>query len=134
VSLNLKTAIHDPRPSWHNPRILSTLLAVFLCGAIAGAVAMRTYMVRTMRTAPAGAVWDKAVYLDNLKRELDLSPHQAKEIEAVLDDFMMFYQSLQSQMDDVRANGKSRILQVLNEEQRKKFEKRLEVLRGSKIR
>ena len=47
---------------------------------------------------------------------------------------MMFYQSLQSQMDDVRANGKQRILQMLNEEQRKKFEKRIETLRGGKIR
>jgi hypothetical protein len=134
VSLNLKTAIHDPRPTWHNPRILSTLLAVFLCGAVAGAVTMRTYMMRTSRTTAVGPTWDKAVYLESLKRELDLTPDQAKEIEAVLDDFMMFYQSLQSQMDDVRANGKARILQMLNEEQRKKFEKRIETLRGGKIR
>jgi hypothetical protein len=129
VSLNLKSAIHDPRPTWHNPRILSTLILVFLCGAAAGAVAMRMYAVRTMRPVAATLASDKAVYLANLKSELNLSPDQAKEIDAVMDDFVMYYQSLQSQMDEVRANGRQRILKVLNEEQQKKFEKRIESLR-----
>ena len=40
-----------------------------------------------------------------------------------LQGFVLYYDTLQSQMDDVRANGKSRIFSVLNPEQRRKFEK-----------
>lgn len=132
MSLNLKSAIHDSRPSWHNPRIVSTLLLVFLCGATAGAIAVRLGILGPVRPSFAGTVWtegDKTLYLDHLRKELDLTPDQSREIELVLDDFMMYYQSLQSQMDEVRANGKQRIMKVLNEEQRKKFEKILETLR-----
>ena len=34
---------------------------------------------------------------------------------------MMYYQTLQAQMDEVRASGKERIVRVLNPEQREKF-------------
>jgi hypothetical protein len=43
----------------------------------------------------------------------------------ILDDFVMYMQMLQAQMDEVRANGKERILRVLDEKQRDKFEKML---------
>jgi hypothetical protein len=46
-------------------------------------------------------------------------------METVLDDFVMYVQMLQAQMDDVRANGKARIMRVLDERQKKKFEKML---------
>jgi hypothetical protein len=40
----------------------------------------------------------------------------------ILDDYAKFYQSLQDQLADVRANGKSRIMALLNDEQKQKFE------------
>jgi len=132
LNLSLKSAIHDSRPSWHNPRILSTLLLVFLCGATAGAIAVRMGVLGLSRPVASGPAWregDRTLYFEHLRKELDLTPDQSREIEAVLDDFMLYYQSLQSQMDEVRANGKQRILRVLNEEQRKKFEKLLDTLR-----
>jgi len=33
----------------------------------------------------------------------------------------MYYQTLQEQMNEVRSNGKSRILQILNDDQKQKF-------------
>ena len=51
----------------------------------------------------------------------------------VLDDFMMYYHSLQAQMDEVRANGKARILLMLNERQKKKFEEMLDELQGESL-
>ena len=48
-------------------------------------------------------------------------PEQAVEIETALDDFSLYYQMLHSQMEEVMATSKSRIDQVLNEAQRKKF-------------
>jgi Spy/CpxP family protein refolding chaperone len=127
--------VYDSRPSWHNPRILTTLLLVFLCGGAAGALTVRLglFGLASRPAATAAAGWkdpDRAATLARYKRELDLTPEQAAKIEEVLDDFMMYYQTLQSQMDEVRASGKQRILAVLNEEQRKKFDQMMTELRG----
>ena len=63
--------------------------------------------------------------LNKFKRELNLTPDQAAEIEASLDEFVNYYQSLQVQMDDFRAYGKQRIMKVLTPEQKVKFEEML---------
>ena len=55
----------------------------------------------------------------------NLTPTQQAEMETVLDDFVMYVQMLQAQMDDVRANGKARVMRVLDERQKKKFEQML---------
>lgn len=112
----------DCGPTWHTPRVLAVLLLVFLCGAAAGALAIRMATPRL----PAAAAWTsggREWTLDWMKRELDLTPAQAAEIETVLDEFVLYYQNLQGQMDDFRAEGKKRILRSLTPEQRKRFEK-----------
>lgn len=61
--------------------------------------------------------------LQKFKSELDLSSDQSEKIALVLEDYRQYYQSLQDQLDDLRATGKTRILQILNANQRDKFEK-----------
>ncbi|MBI3681649.1 MAG: hypothetical protein HY235_14805 [Acidobacteria bacterium] len=112
----------DQRMTWQNPRILAVLLLVFLCGATAGALTMRLGFSQVYRRG--ATYWregGKEISLDRFRRELNLSPEQTAEMEAVLNDFVMYYQTLQEQMNEVRASGKTRILAVLNEEQRQKF-------------
>jgi uncharacterized membrane protein len=112
----------DHRMTWQNPRILCILLLVFLCGATAGALTMRWGSAGAYRK-PA-AYWNeggKQISIERYKRELNLTPEQTKEMEVVLNDFVMYYQTVTAQMNDVRASGKARIMQILNEEQRKKF-------------
>jgi hypothetical protein len=120
---------------WRNPRILYTLICVFLCGGVAGAVAMRFGL--TPERHVGGAYWKEGareISLQKFKKELDLSPEQAKDMETVLDDFMMYYQSLQAQMDDVRAIGKTRILKILREDQKTKFEKMIGEIQHKQLR
>jgi len=120
--VSVRTALTDSRPSWHNPRILLLLLTIFLCGAAAGALAVR---LTTPAMAPS-ASWSgggRAWTLQMMQKELNLTPDQSAEIETVLDEFVLYYQNLQGQMDDFRAEGKNRILRVLTPEQRAKFEK-----------
>jgi hypothetical protein len=108
--------------SWHHPRILSLLVLVFLCGAAAGVLGMR--MAGSSMARPSISTWKEStreLTLDWFRRELQLTPDQALEIEAVLDDYVIYYQNLQTQMDDFRYEGKKRILQILNEEQREKY-------------
>lgn len=116
----------DRQTSWRNPRVLLTLFLIFLCGSLTGALTVR-YGFRP-KPQPLTVYWaqgGKQVALEHFEQELNLSPAQSKKMELVLDDFVTYYHTLQAQMDEVRANGKSRILDVLNPEQQKKFEKML---------
>ena len=115
----------DDRVSWQNPRILSILLLLFLCGAVTGAFVMRHHLHSTMHGVAASPAPDKMrdFTLGRFQRELDLTPQQSEEVKLVLDDFFKYYHSLQSQMDEVRSAGKSRIVRVLSEEQKQKFDK-----------
>jgi hypothetical protein len=111
-------------PSWQNPRVICTLLLVFLCGATLGMLAMSLGAHGWLhRTPPALKEGGREFTLERLKTELSLTPAQTEQLETVLDDFFMYYHTLQAQLDDVRATGKTRILRLLNEEQKRKFEK-----------
>jgi len=61
--------------------------------------------------------------LQRFKAELDLSGDQSEKLGMVLDDYRQYYQSLQDQLDDLRSTGKTRILAILNPQQRDRFEK-----------
>jgi uncharacterized membrane protein len=111
------------QPAWKNPQIVLTLTLVFCCGAVAGAVIYKlaSQPVSAKQMAAGWKDTTKEQTLTHLKRELDLTPEQAEEIETALDDFSLYYQMLHAQMEEVMSTSKSRIDQVLNEGQRKKF-------------
>ena len=96
--------------------ILVALLGVaFLCGAAAGAIGMRNYAFREAHHA----IILREREQDTVKRwreKLELTDDQTAQIRMILDDFDKYY-------DNVVAEGHERIVQVLNPEQRKKFEK-----------
>lgn len=125
--------MHRASAPWANPRILYTLLAVFLCGAAAGAVAMKlTVSPERHRGGPWWKEGAREISLQKFKKELALNPGQAEEMERVLDDFMMYYQTLQAQMEDVRATGKQRILKLLDDDQKLRFKKMIGELQQKK--
>lgn len=122
--MSVRTSFADNRPSWHNPRILVVLLTVFLCGAATGALLVRLGSAVVPRAAaPAWKEGARTLTLERMKKDLELTPEQAVQIETVLDEFVLYYQNLQGQMDDFRADGKNRILRVLDERQKARFEK-----------
>ena len=99
-------------------------ICVFLAGAATGAVTMR-FGFPPERHKPGSRMERsrREISLQKFKKELDLSPHQTEEMERIIDDFMTYYQYAQAQMEDVRATGKSRILRILHDDQKAKFEK-----------
>jgi hypothetical protein len=112
------------RPLWLSPRVLFAVFLVFFAGALVGALTMRWSLVRAESRPQALYTIDgREVPLEQLVKELQLDPVQAQELEMMLDDFVMYVQMLQMQMEEVRASGKSRILDILDEQQRTKFEK-----------
>ena len=120
--------------SWRNPQILLTLVLVFLAGAGAGALGMRLGLhdrlhrvVSASSKTPAAKEVSDAV-VQNFKTKLDLSGEQTQQIALVLADYRHYYESLEDQLDDIRATGRRRILQILDDGQREKFEKMMEEL------
>ena len=96
-----------------------TVTLVFLAGAIAGAVAMNLGAHRFLHRSVA--FWTeggKEVSLQRWKKELDLTPEQSQQMVVILDDFGTYYRN-------VLSDGKARILRILDEDQKRKFDKLL---------
>lgn len=123
-------------PAAQNPKVISTLVLVFLAGAAAGAVGMRLGMDARLHRVMAAAQSPQRVVntvdrtksnrdalLQRMRTELDLTPEQTEAMASVLSDWRHYYQNLQDQLEDVRSTGKDRILQILGPQQRKKFER-----------
>ncbi len=126
-----------PSCSWYNPRIWATLLLVFLCGTVLGMLTMSLGAHRWLHEVRAQPSWkesDKEISLQKFKKELDLTPAQAEQLETVLDDFFMYYHTLQAQLDDVRATGKKRMLRILDEGQKRKFDRMMTELHDKQLR
>jgi Spy/CpxP family protein refolding chaperone len=112
------------RPTWQNPRILATLVLVFLTGALAGAIGMQEGLHAQLHRGAAYWRGDRAEFsYQQLKTELNLTPEQSERLKTVLDDFAKYHDDLEAQIEDVRATGRNRIVQILTPEQRKRFER-----------
>ena len=118
-------------PGAKNPKIVATLVLVFLAGAATGAIGMqvglherlhRAVVTASARPRPARMAANDAL-IQRFKTELNLSNEQTEKLAAVLGDYRHYYESLQDQLADVRATGKQRIVQILDAEQRAKFER-----------
>jgi Spy/CpxP family protein refolding chaperone len=106
--------------SW-DPRVACGVLLglVFLCGAATGALVMDFGIHNRARTPAFDTPAGKAAYFGRIQKELDLTPAQSEQIESVLNDFWQYYRT-------VLSDSKQRVEQILNPEQRKKFEQLLQ--------
>ena len=121
--MNMHAALSDPRPTWHNPRILFVLLMIFVGGVALGCFA--THLYEAHATVHPNASWKgggRAVTMAHLDRDLNLTPQQSEQIAMLLEDFGKYYDNLQGQMDDFRQDGRERIKKILTPEQQKKFD------------
>ena len=123
------------RPSWRHPRVLLTLALVFLSGSLAGVlVGCFSNLIQKPSSMRFWREGGKELSLQKLKKELDLTPQQAGEMEVILDDFVQYYDALQSQMDGVRRNCKDRVVAMLTPDQQQKFEKLLGGLQPKQLK
>ena len=107
------------RPAGFQLACMAPVALIFLAGVIAGAVAMNLGAHRWLhRSAPFYTEGGKEISLQRWKRDLDLTPEQSQQMTVILDDFAMYYRN-------VLSDGKSRILRILNEDQKRKFDRLL---------
>lgn len=124
---SLSSRSRSSEASWQHPRVLLAVMAVFLTGAAFGAVVMKfTYRSAAPAATASAPTWtneDSKAVLGLFKRELSLSEKQSTDMEIVLDDFSMYLQNLQGQLEDVRHDGRQRIMKILTPEQQEKFKR-----------
>ena len=108
---------------WANPKVITILALVFLCGSAFGAAAMREYLHSRLFGPPAHAFvyHGRRLGFNTLKSDLGLTPVQEQAVKQVLDDFAKYYQNLEEQREDVSESGKKRIYGVLNPQQKQRF-------------
>ncbi|MCW5964704.1 MAG: hypothetical protein KIT83_11750 [Bryobacterales bacterium] len=110
--------------SWSNPRVLLTFALIFLCGALVGAIGI-TLTADQSVYSPAASPQEinRNLTLNNLSTELNLNESQHERLGKVLDDYFQYYHALQDQLDEVKSSGQEKILEILTEEQRVKFQR-----------
>jgi hypothetical protein len=106
--------------SW-DPKVVCAvaLTLVFLCGGALGALVMDLGVHNRYRTPVFDTPAGKTLYFERMQRELNLTPAQSEQIQSVLNDFWQYYRT-------VLSDSKERVEQLLNDEQRVKFEKMLQ--------
>lgn len=108
------------RPAGSRLACFMPITLVFLVGVIAGAVAMDLGAHKILhRSPPFWTEGGKEVSLQRWKKELDLTPEQSQEMTVILDDFGTYYKN-------VLSDGKFRILRILNDDQKRKFNRLLD--------
>jgi hypothetical protein len=109
---------------WSNPRVLTIFAVIFLCGAAVGAVATRSFLHRRIPLSEVHGVPienARRFGLQHLKEELNLTPDQENAIMRELDDYGKYYQNIEEERQDVAEHGRQHILDVLNSQQKKRF-------------
>jgi hypothetical protein len=109
-----------PARLW-DPRLACAvaLALVFLCGAAVGALVMDLRVHNRANPPAFDTSQGKAAFFERMNRELNLTPAQSEQMKSILTDFWDYYRT-------VLSDGKSRIEQILNEDQRRKFEQILQ--------
>jgi hypothetical protein len=87
---------------------------VFLCGGVSGALLMN------LKSHPRSQVVDRGHFgnkfeLQHLQKELELTEEQTRQLSMILDDVAKYY-------DNVLSDGQTRVMQILDEKQKTKFQ------------
>jgi hypothetical protein len=115
---------HQSDPGWSNPRVLTIFALIFFIGTVLGCALTLSYMHRHILHADphVNSIESAGHYgLQGLKSELNLTPEQQHFIAQELDDYGKYYQNIEEERRDVAEHGMQRILDRLDEPQKKKF-------------
>ena len=110
-------------------RAVLYIFVVFFAGVIAGALLMNVlehvwiHPGMTARASSAPRAWDadRRHYMEQFRKELNLTDDQARQLEEILDETMRQYNDLHSFSHHIREDGLTRIRAILNDDQRKRF-------------
>jgi Spy/CpxP family protein refolding chaperone len=113
-----------------NRKALLMVFILFVLGIALGSVGTYLVTTRVLAARPQAAMpRDPNQHMAMFTRDLQLTPDQQSQIQAILSDTRSHYASLHEKLDpeyeQVRQQGRERIRQALTPEQRPKFEELL---------
>jgi hypothetical protein len=113
----MSTLVAPPRNA--KATLLVCFVLVFFCGSVCGALLTNMWSHHTaINRAALRGHFAGQFELQHLQRELDLDAEQSRQLSMILDDVAKYY-------DNVLSDGQTRVMQILNEQQKAKFEKML---------
>lgn len=115
------------------------VVLIFLCGIVTGTVAGNIWhnWGPWSTSAQADQPYSTQHIVERFTRELSLTPQQAKELNQILDETHANYRQLEDQQEIIRQEGRTRIREILTNEQKPKYEQllaRIEARRKQKHR
>lgn len=111
-----------------NRKATVLVVVVFLLGIALGAVGMRVAEQKVWgeRRDDRGRMGGSARIVEQLTRELALTPEQQQQLNSILEDtrkkYEVTYSAIRPQMEQARQEGRTHIRSMLTPEQLPKFE------------
>jgi len=115
----------SPRLDSCQGKALGILLLVFLAGTGSGILGSRVYQITPQvdhAHDPTDGWHDPETALYQLQEELDLDSEQVTQVKTILDECIMMEAELLSKIKYMKAGGRDRILVLLDNQQRMKFQ------------
>lgn len=124
----------DARLSACTGKALAILAFVFMGGVTLGVVGMQVLgNPPVVSSAQHGGVFhhqESGMAVEELRLQLDLSDAQVQKIHMILDESIMAETNLLDQLQVVQTDGRARIVELLDQEQRAKFNEWVRELAG----
>lgn len=111
----MTTLVSPPKSA--KATLVASFALVFICGALSGALLMNG-LGHTTRHANDHGHFGSKFELQHLRKDLELNDEQTRQLSMILDDVAKYY-------DNVLSDGQSRVMNILDEKQKAKFEKLL---------
>jgi Spy/CpxP family protein refolding chaperone len=112
-----------------NRKAVLVVFVLFVLGIALGSVGTYVVTTRVLAARPQVSTARGPSHMEIFTRDLNLSPDQQTQIQAILNDTRARYADLHAKLDpeyeQVRHEGRERIRQALTPEQRPKFEELL---------
>ena|ERR1043165_3816691 len=109
-------------------KIWLVLVAVFVLGAVTGGALTGLYRSRASSSNAGRDSRDRAMKerFEKLRQELNLTDQQTTQVRAILDETRNEYRTLREELrprfDEPRLKARTRIRELLNADQQKKFD------------
>jgi len=106
-------------------RAVLFVVLIFLCGALSGAVGVNLWRRVSVSAEPAASTpptQNRLHAVESFTKRLDLKPEQAQQLTQILDETRSAYRRHELEIESVRRMGNNRIRDILNNEQKAKFD------------
>jgi len=114
----------DPKTSGCKGKLFGMVCLIFVSGMLAGAFTFRLAERAWWRPQPPVLTEaQKQMALQHFSQELELNQDQVKAMDSILDEFIMEQANLMQEFRNTRVSEHDQILQILNEDQRKRLQK-----------